>query len=448
MNTSLLYSSLEALSRAPSTTVIPTLELANHHRNIAFGYMQIFFRFASEICGCADPQDRVKLRKAVFHQTVGLKLKEFNTSDRDQLTILARMECPVSLVSDESSPSKVILASKVLRSHLSLNEATTCRGCSKRGKCSFVRKVVPTKVGKTSLGTVAKILFGISQICQKHLADPLKFPLVISSNEFEAAIDMTSALTEFLQPSATDRQLANLNKADEKAIRRIIKIQLEKKSKQKNDPKISDATSTAQDEWIEEGSEQINLKFTKLPDGPNPTTVLDDFIDKPIIVRNVVLKKNHPQHKTSPIKMSTIKALPSLKSSTTPSGGYVTERKSSEAYSKGVEYIKPEFLRGKRVMDNVKLASKLFENKDMAFLKKIPFETVVNEPLRNTLVLAKVLKNEKLIFPKLPQWDTSTKKLPGSFTTEKLKLNESIVERVNTDYSKLLRPKITTAKKN
>ena len=431
---SLLRASLEALKSAPT-------DPSGHQRNVALGFTQSFAQFASEICGCESAGDRVKLRKSVFHQTVGLKLVDFVCSNKKQpphllepLTVLGRMECPVSLAGDESSPSKLIMASKILRSHLELPEATTCRGCSKRGKCSFARKPLTSHKPKTSLGVLAKVLFGISQVCMQHLADPVKVPLVISPVELESALQVLVELTEHLRPAAAERQLSSLSVADRKAVKRILKNQLEKKiakeHKRKsqvpawmglelaaeNKPALSVDSGDLSSEsgWIEEGTALPELKFQEIGACKKifaKKVSLDAVADIPVPSRFVSFEKRESRKREGGsvgMKMSDILKSPPSNDLPNLIGGYTTGGYTT-ALSVGVEYIKPNFLRGKTVLDNVSVANKLWNSSqdiiELKFLKRVPFVTEVPpaDPVRADPHLARTLESKaKLTIPKPP----------------------------------------------
>ena len=488
-----------------------------HTKNVAAGFLSIFSKFAVETCGCEQPDDRVKLRKAVWHQTVGLHLKDFEKKFHNQshLRTIAAMECPVQIPGknlvgprDESSPSKIILASKLLRAHTDVSEATTCRGCSKRGRCPFVRKIVPNNPTKTSLGAVCKVLFGMSQSCRLHLKDPERNPFVISAAEIEAGMKLTSQLSRFLEPSAMERQLRNVPLADRKAVKAIVTRQLKKNEALKqqrmeaskqglpeelaerklDEPKTREVKGPKfdvnSDDWIPEekgdGFGETNIQFRGKIEA-KPATEKSQFIqvDK---ITDLPIPERYPQGR----KLIKAKSDKTVKKPTydvsrvdtksspdnhSVSGGYVVGNR--PVSSPGIEYIKPQLMRGKRVTDNVKVAEKVWENpspyiSELKFLKRVPFQSdPPSSSLKSDPTLAKVLQQRlkaethishkpdpslhqvversgKLEFPKLPSWDAAAlNKVKVGEKTEKIRLgvNGAVSERLRTDFSKFMRPK-------
>lgn len=431
---SLLHQSLSALKASP-VSAIPLSELQAHYRNIALGFNKKFSEFAVSICGCVSPSDRVKLKKSVWFQTTGLRLRAFETdSTRPGLKILAQMECPVQILPksssaarDECSPSKIILASKLLRSHFDLNESATCRGCSKRGRCPFARQVVANKSTKTSLGALAKTLYGMSQSCRLYLKDPEVYPFVLSAAEVEAAVALTEDLTKFLEPSAIERQLRNVPVADRNAVRAIVKHQLKKNqeleserqkrkkdgiaewmdqavieegpSTSKNDNSVSKFDIDSED-WVpEEKQEELMKSNLKFPDISSPkvssnVTSIDSITDTPIPER---FAKSFEKL----VRRKPVKPRPTMSISQDPhqpTGGY--EIGTPLTPKGGIEYIKPDFLKGKTVLDNVSLASKLWTGAsphitELKFLQRVPFEDRVHDTSpRVDPVLAKVLAKQ------------------------------------------------------
>jgi len=443
---SLFTSSISVLKTGVPNVPVP--ELHSHFRNIALGFNKIFSEFAVRVCGCEEPGDRVKLRKAVWLQTAGLKLNDFQKGSaslqREEtanfLEILAKTECPVQILSkktasgDETSPSKIIMASKLLRAHLGISEATVCRGCSKRGRCPFARKIVPNNSMKTSLGAVSKILYGLSQSCRLYLKDPERYPLVISGEEMEAAVDLVEKLTQFLEPTALERQLKNVPVAERKAVKAIVERKL--KTKQAREEKrifvkkfgmpswmasqfIPDTGEKQQpkkkefkfdlnsEDWVpEEQREQLskpNLVFSESRPSPSPvrTTSLDRLEDAPIPQRFPNIKQ--AKFARSDKKLHVLQEKINLekvgikKSQPDPARGYVV---GTAEPSGGVEYIKPQFLKGKTVLDNVSLASRVWESssseKILKNIKRVPFH---ESPAKNGAVdplLAKVLHKQHL----------------------------------------------------
>ena len=421
----LFRSSIEFLKSTPIQAVSQS-ELSLHHRNLAEGLNKKFSSFAVEICGCDNPADRVHLKKAVWHQTVGMRLAKFQKGSTDQLVRVAQMECPVSIFpksSDESSPSKIILSSKLLRAHFGLNESTTCRGCSKRGRCPFVHKTVSNKNSKTSLGALMKVLFGITQQCRLHLKDPEKYAFVMSAEEVEAAAELTEKLREFLKPSAMERQLRNVPIADRNAVRAIVNKQLKKKEmveneikkerkdgmpgwmresigepvlekvEPENEVKVSKPKFDIDSEdWIPEEKEeefsQSNLRFGDVQihslKSTEPCTSLDTLSDLPIVQRfakfdQVFTKKNLRREKGE-----TAKSLSSR--SPAPVGGYRMESLPIDPAG-GIEYIKPQLMKGRTVLDNVSVAGKLWGNvnpwiTELKFLQRVPYTDKVPEQER------------------------------------------------------------------
>ena len=409
-------SSLEFLKSTPIQSVAQQ-DLIFHHRNLAEGFNKIFSSFAVEICGCENPADRVHLKKSVWQQTVGMRLLKFEKRDnRDSIVRIAQMECPVTIFpksSDESSPSKIILSSKLLRAHFGVNESTTCRGCSKKGRCPFVHKTVANKNSKTSLGALTKVLFGIAQSCRLHLKEPEKYAFLMSAEEVEAAAELTENLRVFLEPSALERQLRNVPVADRNAVRAIVKKQLRKKEaveteiKKKRKDGMSEwmrqqigepieattqtipADDTKQlkfdidaDDWIPEEKveefSQTNLKFEDIKVPPavettEPSTILDSLHDLPIVKRfakfdAVFTKKSLRKEEKLGKKLT---------STPTPVGGYRIDSAPMEP-SGGVEYIKPQLMKGKTVLDNVSIAGKLWGRTnpwitELKFLQRVPY---------------------------------------------------------------------------
>ena len=543
---SLFQASLSALKNGGITN-LPLAELRAHHRNMALGFSKVFSRFALEVCGCEEPGDRVKLRKSVWLQTAGLKLSQFKTGSSSNLETVAKAECPVQILSkksvasrEETSPSKIILASKLLRSHLSISEATVCRGCSKRGRCPFARKVVTNKTRKTSLGALGKVLYGISQSCRLHLKDPELYPLVVSGEEMEAAVELVEQLTHHLEPSAMERQLKNVPVAEKKAVKAIVLrklknkqvrdrkkklmrksgmpawmaselINIEPTAEKKREGKIKkghDKFDLDSDEWVpEEKQEELlkpNLLFKEEVVTPNSKmkkknhlVPLDNLADLPIPQR-------FPERTRKPVKVSRKKEgevrqkidinerqegdVKDIKIS--PDRGYVVGN--GMIAGGGIEYIKPQFLKGKTVLDNVKMARKVWEgnlDEKLKFIKRVPFDA--SSPRGNNRaidpLLAKVLQKKtppakiihdgltpaakiihdgltppaKIIqeglvcsgssgglkFPKLPQWEPASiahnsSKSIKKVNTEKIISSRSgqVTERSKIEYRSLLRP--------
>ena len=439
---SLFRTSLEVLKTSP----VPS-DLALHQRNLAEGFNKIFSSFAVEICGCANPSDRVKLKKSVWQQTVGMRLSKFEKSvGNDKLTTVAKMECPVSIhskSSEESSPSKIILASKLLRSHVGVNESTTCRGCSKKGRCPFVHKTISNKNSKTSLGALTKVLFGLAQTCRLHLSDPEKYPFLMSAYEIESAADIVEKLEELLEPSALERQLRNVPVADRNAVKAIIKKQLKKKTeigkeikrqrkeglpdwmRQRLGNPVTDvpAVETTKsskapkfdidsDDWVpEEKADEFsrpNLKFKehvdKVERAPQTVTSLDSLVDIPLVKRfvkfdQVFTKKNlRNEGKKITARTPGIAIDPA-----SPTGGY---RMSNEEPIDGIEYIKPQMMKGRTVFDNVSVAGKLWGNtnswiSELKFLHRVPYiDTVPEERVRSDPLLAEAVENKSRVSAK------------------------------------------------
>jgi hypothetical protein len=524
MQQSVFQQSLNTLKSAPAGLT----EI--HTRNVAAGFLQAFSKFAVETCGCEQPDDRVKLRKAVWHQTVGLHLRDFEKKFPQSnffLREIAKMECPVHIPGkdkagprDESSPSKIILASKLLRAHTEVSEATTCRGCSKRSRCPFVRKIVPNNKEKTSLGAVAKVLFGMSQSCRLHLKDPEQYPFMISGAEIEAGMKLTSQLGRFLEPSALERQLRNVPLADRKAVTAIVKKQLKKNEDLKK--QRQEAKQQGLPENLIDPETLISPKVVNEPKQPKfdvnsadwvPEEKIDEFAEINVELRNMVHAKplEKPRAKVAnvmdlPIPERYPEGRQLVKPKTTKSrkptydlsrlelhpqaetqkvsGGYVVGE--PQLSTPGIEYIKPQLMRGKRVTDNVGIASKVWDSQnshvsELKFLKRVPFQAdPPNAGAKTDPTLARVLekrtsfKNEekfekvstqaqevqmkedmpsqesspmsqgKLRFPKLPSWDAATlNKVKISEKTEKVRIgvNGAVSERLRTDFSKLMRPK-------
>lgn len=453
---SLLQTSLSAL-KGSGISNVPIAEIASHYRNIALGYSQVFSKFAVEVCGCESPGDRVKLRKAVWLQTSGMKLEQFvklpNVSD--QLGIIAKAECPVQILSkkstitrEESSPSKIIFASKLLRAHLGINEATVCRGCSKRGRCPFARKVVANTASKTSMGALAKTLFGFSQSCRLYLKDPETYPFVTSAEEMEAALILIEQLTAFLEPSAMERQLKNVPIAERKAVKAIVlrkikgkeirdqKRKLVKKSGMPlwmanqlipatdSDPKTDPPKKQAfkydldSEEWVpEEREEELsrsNLKFTNISFSEFPkkiveTKLIDFSADLPLPQRfpeweQKERKKKKDHFALNKINIDKIKVHNGSEKQQ-PSKGYVVGESSPGG---GIEYIKPQMLRGKTVLDNVSMASKVWETNlqdKIKFIQRVPFEESAKSVGRSFTdpLLSKVLRKQHLVMEQKAQ---------------------------------------------
>lgn len=437
---------------------MPLTELHAHQRNLAMGYTQIFSKFAMDVCGCDDPGNRIKLRKAVWLQTTGQRLTAFHSQAgvhvKAHLQTLAEMECAVQLLSksssvsrDESSPSKIILASKLLRSHLDVNEATVCRGCSKRNRCPFVRKLVPNSKPKTSLGAVTKILYGVSQSCRLFLKDSDVYPFVLTAEQVEAAAALTDTLGVYLGPTAAERQLQNVSVADRRAVKAIVAHQIKKNklldaqrekarkagvplnwvpeavdaNAQKTAVKKGPKFDINSDEWIAEDKEEklskSNLVFS---DSSNPavlksTTNVDALSDIPIPRRPSQLRKEAGRTKKSMLREKAMIDLTPLngRSKHEPEGGYMVGDKPVHPTG-GVEYIRAEFLKGKTVLDNVSLASKLWDSAspgivELKFLTRVPFQDKVPESPRRVTdaSLAKVLslkdgKEEQVQSPQTP----------------------------------------------
>jgi len=418
MSTSAFRQSLSVLRTTP-VSAIPALELAVHYQNIAHGFSREFSKFSIEICGCTNPEDRVALKKSVWQQTVGMRLREFEkaySNQRENLEKIAKMECPVNSrknqTIDESSPSKIILASKLLRAHFNMVESTSCRGCSKRGRCPFSHKTVTNKSTKTSLGALTKVLFGISQSCRLYLKDPEMYPFVLSASEMDAAISVTEDIGKFIRPSSMERQLRNVPVADQAAVRGIIKKQLKKKQeieneiKQKNkmpdwlrkhvgDPVgLEDADPVSptkpkfdidSDDWVpEESGEVLSKSNLKLPPAVarkqivGDLTRVDPLEDIPVVQRFTKPTTDTVDGRRKPLNFEALfstkqrvkSSTGTLTSPTSPIGGYSINPQD------GIEYIKPQFLKGKTVLDNVGLAGKLWGSNDLSelkFLHRVPY---------------------------------------------------------------------------
>jgi hypothetical protein len=491
---------------------------------------------------------------------VGLRLKQFEkTYGSEHIKEIAKMECPVQILTrnmsaarDESSPSKIIMASKLLRCHTSVSEATTCRGCSKKSRCPFVQRVVVNNPAKTSLGALSKVLFGMSQSCRLHLKNPEVYPFVIAVSELQAGLKLTAQMEKFLAPIARERQLQNVPIADRKAVKAIVTRQLKKNQEMQaerdkarklglptelmNDPvaqeQVVKTTKTPKfdinsSDWIpEESSDKLLENDSEKFPSKNPNLSLLDspFSERFPQGRKRLVKKQEPTKELIDIRNG-----PS-RSATQVAGGYVVGGPTSP----GVEYIKPSLMKGKTVMDNVSLATKLWEHSspyitELKFLKRVPFQSEIpkksleesmvdpalaqivmskpkeSKPPRTKKTLAKVkvgLRDKKveyddfknlevvtapvssgsifetdgtisgntkalefarmsksasklseteshvqvksgLRFPKLPQWDPSTIGRPVSKgTTEKVRIGNGYAERLKTDFSKYMRPKL------
>jgi hypothetical protein len=528
MQQTVFHQSLNAL-KTTSRSNLPPADLQAHARNVAEGFIGAFSRFAVETCGCEKPDDRVQLRKAVWHQTVGMRLIEFQKRFQNEPLIrtMGSMECPVQILGknftgphDESCPSKIIMASKQLRAHVDVSEATTCRGCSKRGRCPFVRKVIPNNRGKTSLGALTKVLFGLSQSCRLHLKNPEQHPFVVAVPEVEASLKLIDQLRRFLEPSAVERQLRNVPLADRKAVKAIVARQMKKNEELKEkraharrlgipdelvdseqgkakEPKRSPKTpkfDINSSEWIpEEKSDEFsetNIQFRGSKDSPTESS--KNFVQADGIER-LPIPERYPQGRKlvktqSKTEKRTTFDISSVNSKTREGsdgiqGGYVVGEP-PKVSSQGIEYIKPDLMRGKTVTDNVSMAAKVWGNmnphiSELKFLKRVPFQAgVPMSPKATDATLSKVLSsvnqrprhigkskenldavkeissvsphadtNEsssgRLEFPKLPSWDPSTVgKINVGQKTEKVRLgpNGIVSERLRTDFSKLMRP--------
>ena len=406
--------------------------------------MSAFSKFAVETCGCEDSGDRVKLRKSVWHQTVGLRLRDFQNRFHqiDRLKAVASMECPVQILGknmtgprDESCPSKIIQASKLLRAHTNVSEETTCRGCSKRSRCPFARKSISNISTKTSLGALSKVLYGMSQSCRLYLKDPETHPFMISVEEIEAGIKLTDQLGRFMEPWAIDRQLRNVAEADRKALKAIVTRQIRKNQELKKKreearklglpEELADVPTTEQkpldemasqkgqkfdinsDDWIpEEKFDEFSSSKSSLlkPDDterivPTKTMVEAERVtDTPIPERypngrKIGHKSQDMQKKKSMIDLSKVDQCKA--GIVTGGGGYVIGQ-SQPVHSDGIEYIKGDLLRGKTVLDNVSLASKLWEKSnpyitELKFLKRVPFKAAVTETTTVDPTLARAL---------------------------------------------------------
>ncbi|CEM31100.1 unnamed protein product [Vitrella brassicaformis CCMP3155] len=178
-------------------------------RHAAMAFIQRLGQFAVECCGCATPQKRIQLKKSLLHASLGLEVETFLTEtgmDVRHLQTLAAMECPVvypskdmSVTLLETSPKKIINASKRLRFFLSLPEVTTCRSCSKRGRCA---RFLAAPEGRLDLSDVSRILVGLHTLCRTYVRSPETYNLVVTPSELQSAHATLDALFIYMKPLA------------------------------------------------------------------------------------------------------------------------------------------------------------------------------------------------------------------------------------------------------
>ncbi|KAF4658085.1 hypothetical protein FOL47_008192 [Perkinsus chesapeaki] len=237
--------SIQHLKRHPAA---PLEALAAHHRNVALGFLQQFSTFGVEVCGCRAPSNRAHMRRAVWQRTECVNLPEFVKAQTvrdpkflDHLAALAAMECPVVIPSkgmikvaaQESAPRKIIYASKRLRRWIDLTEVHSCRQCSKKDRCSLFKVLPPeSEEGeKATVGDVAKILFGLAQICRIHIQRPDAYPIYhLSGATFETASYILERMSLYLRETSEmkDIPLADRKTAGE-LMRKMAKDKFQKK---------------------------------------------------------------------------------------------------------------------------------------------------------------------------------------------------------------------------
>ncbi|EER03684.1 hypothetical protein Pmar_PMAR022981 [Perkinsus marinus ATCC 50983] len=243
----LYEASIQHIKRHPAA---PVEALATHHRNVALGFLQQFSTFGVEVCGCRAPSSRAHMRRAVWQRTECVNLPDFVKAEtaRDPkflnyLAALAAMECPVVIPSkslvkvaaQESAPRKIIYASKRLRRWIDLTEVHTCRQCSKKDRCSLFKVLPPEEEGdgeKATVGDVAKVLFGLAQVCRIHIQRPDVYPIYhLSGSTFEAASYVLERMSMYLRETSDMRDIPL---ADRKTAGELMK-QLAKEKFQKKE---------------------------------------------------------------------------------------------------------------------------------------------------------------------------------------------------------------------
>eukprot|EP00397_Hematodinium_sp_SG-2012_P030794 GEMP01032639.1.p1 GENE.GEMP01032639.1~~GEMP01032639.1.p1 ORF type:complete len:699 (+),score=144.33 GEMP01032639.1:23-2119(+) len=170
----------------------------------AFQYLQRFHRFA-EVCGCDTPTNRTEVKNAVLFATMDLDLDAFIAKQNvsiHALESLSRMECPVMEPDksmqrvNESMAKRIIFASKRLRMHFSLTETITCRGCIKRKRCKWFRKLAEAEP-RANVVDVTKVLFGLSQYCRYFLQSPEVYPPI--AQDLSSPLELVEKLEAFVQ---------------------------------------------------------------------------------------------------------------------------------------------------------------------------------------------------------------------------------------------------------
>ena len=211
-------------------------QLVNRQRHLAFSFLQKFTRFAADECGCPSPSNRAYVKRSVFYATATIKMDAFvnhSSLEVEQLKLLSKMECPVTLPNkamltvkaNESAAGKILQAAKRLRRHFDLSESQTCRGCSKRSRCRWFKRLPSGQGSEVAAGgDVARVLFGLAQYCRIHLQDPDNYPLDGYSEEtFASADHVLEALAEYMKSAARERQnLTDLPSTDLKTARQIL----------------------------------------------------------------------------------------------------------------------------------------------------------------------------------------------------------------------------------
>eukprot|EP00927_Polykrikos_kofoidii_P076475 TRINITY_DN73561_c0_g1_i1.p1 TRINITY_DN73561_c0_g1~~TRINITY_DN73561_c0_g1_i1.p1 ORF type:complete len:1091 (-),score=223.38 TRINITY_DN73561_c0_g1_i1:254-3481(-) len=209
-------------------------------RQAAFGILQRFARLSEEAFGCKATSNRVHVRRAVFHaakdQSISAFVEDRLNGDVTMLHSLARLPCPVTIpdktmlktVVPESTPKRVIFASKALRRHFSLPETTSCRSCDKRSRCRWFKAPALEDVS-TDLGHVVRVLFGMWQYARAHLRHPEAYPFYFQPVDLKSAEAIMDALTAHMQENLQHMLYSKIEIADEETASELLLKQAKKK---------------------------------------------------------------------------------------------------------------------------------------------------------------------------------------------------------------------------
>ena len=133
---------------------------------------------------------------------------------------LVKQECFVDSVKNRDSGlrpflmrARIVNASKHLRGHFSIDEASTCRGCRKRSECPvYAKSVDSSPQSDPPLAYLGRVLFGVYQIGES---------LPISESDHASADYLTLRLSEYLASNPVESQ--PLRVATETEARKLLK---------------------------------------------------------------------------------------------------------------------------------------------------------------------------------------------------------------------------------